>query len=223
MPHTEELLSKWMSKYSPNENFIKDGIVNISYWDRAPDKILFFLKELNMAPGSWSATRPPEIQRDFRKTVDEHPWKTVGQWAYGILNRRTMKAFYEANQEDNYSSACRSVAIVNLKKIAGDNSSRPREIIEYAIRNAEFLREQIELISPNIVVCCGRNLVFNIARKIFKDAREAELVYERKDFVQGRLYRGEKYYWIDFVHPRMRKGTQKEKYDSLMDIVGKIP
>lgn len=223
MPHTDHLLSRWMSTYGRNEKFIKDGIINISYWKKAHEKILFLLKEVNMAPGSWSDSRPFEVQRDFRKTADEAPWKEVGQWAYGILNRKKQKSFDEANTESNYSKAYRSVAIVNLKKIAGGNRSNSHVIRKYAIQDAEFLRKQVDLIVPKIIVCCGKNLIFNIAKTIFPDAREAKLIFEKSIFIPGKLFKGKKYFWVDYVHPVMRRGKQKDKYASLMNIVSRIP
>jgi len=92
MPHTEELFDKWMAT-RPEEKFIKDGIINIEQWDKTPEKVLFLLKEINLAPGSWSDTRPLDVQRDFRRTADEAPWKEIGQWAYCVLNRLHQPSF----------------------------------------------------------------------------------------------------------------------------------
>jgi hypothetical protein len=224
MPHTEELLNKWI-KRRPDEKFIKDGIINISEWVKTQEKILFLLKEVNLAPGSWSATRPIDIQRDFRKTADQAPWKEIGQWAYGVLNRQNKPSYLDANDQVNRSHACRSVAIVNLKKTGGGNSSNPSTIRKYAIQDADLFREQVDLIDPNIIVCCGKNLNFNIAKEIFHDACRAELIFERRDFIVGRLFKGEKYFWIDYVHPQMRArgGTHEIKFSSLLNIAEKIP
>ena len=223
MPPTEDLLDQWMSTYSHDEKFIKDGIINIEYWGKTQENILFLLKEINLAPGSWSATRPLDVQRDFRKTANEAPWKEIGQWAYGILNRKNQPPFDEANNKNNRNKACRSVAIVNLKKIGCGNNSNSSIIKRYAIRDAEFLRKQIDLINPKIIICCGKNLNFNIAKQVFSDAYAAKELINKSDFIPGRLLKGKRYYWVDYVHPRMRKGKEAEKYGSLLNLVESIP
>lgn len=119
--------------------------------------------------------------------------------------------------------SCRSIAIVNLKKTGGGNTSNPSIIKEYAIRDAEYLRKQIELIVPKIIICCGKNLNFNIAKEIFQDAREAMLIFEKSNFIPGRIFKGERYYWVDYVHPQMRKGTHEIKFNSLLSLVERIP
>jgi len=72
-------------------------------------------------------------------------------------------------------AACRQVAIVNLKKTAGGNASSSKVITQSALEDQDLLREQLARLNPSIVVCCGKDLVFSLAQKIFPDdAAKAE-------------------------------------------------
>jgi len=220
----DSLFERWRSTYTDEDKFICDGIINEDKWSRATDRVLFLLKELNLAPGSWSASQPFEVQRDFRKTVDERPWKEIGQWAYAILHRREKPRFADADAVANYEQACRSIAIVNCKKTAGSNSSSFSEIKKYAIRDKEFINAQIQLIDPSIIVCCGKNTSFQLAKKLFQDANDAKLHYQSTaNDLSGRIWKGSRYWWVDYVHPSMRVGTRKRKYDGLLELATQIP
>ena len=91
-------------------SFSEDGIINEELWNKAGSKrqILFLFKERNKDGG----------ERDFRKLLneDKNPWPTVGYWSYGLQNITDLPRFEEAVK--NSKDACRSSAIVNLKKVS---------------------------------------------------------------------------------------------------------
>lgn len=222
MTQTDLLFERWRSTYTDEDIFICDGIINEDKWCKTTDRVLFLLKELNLAPGSWSDSRPFQVQRDFRKTVEEAPWQEIGQWAYAILHRKQNPSFKDA--VTNYSQACRSIAIVNYKKTAGSNSSSASEIRKYAIQDKEFINEQISLINPSIIVCCGKNMAFRLSMEIFQDAKAAKLIYRSSsNDLSGSYRKGLQYHWIDYVHPSMRVGTRERKYYSLLELAKQIP
>lgn len=47
------------------------------------------------------------------------------------------------------------LALVNVKKTSGDSASDWKEIFSYAQDHASLLREQLDILNPNIIVCCG--------------------------------------------------------------------
>ena len=97
MTSIDLLLERWRQTYSNEDKFICDGIINEEAWSKTTDRVLFLLKELNLALGSWSDSIPLEVQRDFRKTVNEAPWREIGQWAYAILHRKEKPSFKDAD------------------------------------------------------------------------------------------------------------------------------
>ena len=219
METLDSLFEKWEQRY-PNDKFIYDGIINESLWNKAKWKILFLLKELNLAPRSYSDHLPSIIQKDFRLTCNQEPWKEIGQWAYALLHYSARPSFTEAKQ--NCREACRSIAIANFKKVAGGNSSSASQIQRYARQDKEFLQKQINIIGPDIIVCCGKNMAFNLAKELFDDANNADFICsqpESEKMLPGSSYRGDRHIWIDFVHPSMRKGSRELKYNSLLNLM----
>ena len=218
----EELLDRWevfVRTQNPAETFVRDGIINETLWRTAPQRIMFLLKENNCAPNSVSANAPLAQQRDFRLLCNERPWAEIGQWAYGLLYPSSNPEFAEANEHRD--RACRQIAIVNLKKTPGDNTSSNDEIKKYALRDKELLQEQIVLLHPDIVVCCGKDFVFPMAQELFEDAQSAEEIASRP--LPGcrnpiRVFQGSCRAWVDFIHPSMRRGSRQEKYENLMEL-----
>lgn len=47
------------------------------------------------------------------------------------------------------------LALVNVKKTPGSRESDWKEIFSYAQDHASLLREQLDILNPNIIVCCG--------------------------------------------------------------------
>jgi hypothetical protein len=112
---------------------------------------------------------------------------------------------------------------MNLKKIPGTNEADHAKIAHCAREDRALLLEQMSILHPDVVVCCGRDLVFSLAKQIFPDAQQAECVISRSRTSQrlpGRVFQGGAT-WIDFVHPGIwGKGiTSAVKYDSLIDLL----
>jgi hypothetical protein len=217
----DQLFDEWEKRHR-GSLFVRDGIVNEAEWRAATKRIVFLLKENNCGPSSVSFGATHEEQRDFRLLCNKRPWAEIGQWSYGLLNLPSSPTFGEA--EKHRDAACRQVAIINLKKTAGGNASSSKVITQFALRDQDLLRKQVGRLDPSIVVCCGKDLVFSLAQKIFlDDAAEAE--EKASAFVLGcrtpvRILRAgpSKIWWIDFVHPSMRRGSREKKYEQLMEL-----
>jgi hypothetical protein len=208
----DELFDEWESRY-PGCLLVRDGVINPGAWETAPQRIVFLLKENNCGPRSFSARQAPEYQRDFRLLCNRDPWREIGQWAYALLHLPSTPDFATADR--HFAEACRQIAVVNLKKIAGDNSSQAEKITEYARRDGELLQAQLAILDPDTVVCCGKALVFRLAQELFDDARAAEVVVAKSS---GRVLRGPRATWFDYVHPRMRRSSRETKYRHLMEL-----
>jgi hypothetical protein len=93
-----------------------------------------------------------------------------------------------------------------------------RVVHSYAVRDRERLQQQLGLIDPEVVVCCGKDVVFPVAREIFDDAADAqEIATVNCAGVSGRCLRGERL-WIDFVHPSWRIASRK-KFEVLRQLI----
>lgn len=197
----DNLFSEWKKvRPSYRTSFSEDGIINEELWDGAKKKIVFLFKERNGGEG------------DFRKLLDKdiNPWPVVGYWSYGLQNVTDNYLPNFEKAQKNKKAACRSSAIVNLKKTPGGGSSNMENIQQIAFLDKEFIEEELRIISPEIIVCGG---IFDICRQLW-DINEmiSERVYKTaifKDIV-----------WIDFVHPASRI-SQDILYYALLYFFGK--
>jgi hypothetical protein len=113
---------------------------------------------------------------------------------------------------------------MNLKKTAGGNASSAKEIANVARQDKDFLRDQLEILNPSFVVCCGKRFIFSLARELFPDAHDAVLINsedEPKGMISGRFFRGTSL-WIDYVHPSIRGYTRELKFNVLVNMVSQV-
>lgn len=200
-----KLFIEWENdKPSYRNSFSRDGIINEELWNKVEAKrqILFLFKERNQDGG----------EPDFRKLLDKdpNPWPVVGYWSYGLQNivDNYLPNFEEAKK--NSKDACKSSAIVNLKKTPGRGSSNMEEIQHIASSDKERIEEELRIISPEIIVCGG---TFGICEQLWNmDEKMSERVYKTAIF--------KNIAWIDFVHPAARV-NQDILYYALLYFFGK--
>jgi len=184
MSKTEELNKLFLKWKKNSPSFSEDGIINEELWNGADRKIVFLFKERNGG------------ERDFRKLLDEdpNPWPVVGYWNYGLQNITDIFLPEFKKAMDNSKNACRSSAIINLKKAPGRGSSDMEEIYNIARLDKDRIEEELRIILPEIIVCGG---TFGICKQLWNiNEAISERVYKTtvfKDII-----------WIDFVHPAAR-------------------
>jgi len=184
------LFEKWKESYGEErEDFAEDGIVCEEKWETARRKILFLMKETN------------EFNRDLRHLIREKKdWNVLGYWAYGLLHATVdyIPPYKEAEKEQKCGEALPllSSAVMNLKKLKGGSSADMEKIKEATERDKKRIKEELRIIKPEIVVCCGTWYVV-------KKTLLAEEEYSSIGTLE-RCYRYEDAVWIDFVHPGAR-------------------
>ena len=191
------LFHQWKQSYGKQAiDFSADGIIDEDAWNTTTLKTLFLMKETN------------DFRGDLRIFVQDNPWEVVGQWAYGLKNSSHAKypLFNEAQDSTNYRDGCISSAIVNLKKLTGEGTANMAKVEEAALRDADFIREEIEIMDPDVVVCCGSG-VFNIARKIIPGLSDSVAVDP-----DGKCFQHGKTVWINHCHPSARYGRYMMYY-----------
>ena len=124
-----------------------DGIVCEERYENTNPKILFIAKEPNHPEG-------PGF--DFREWWNEEVWGGFSirlcEWAYGILNGFPPLAQFDEKTDEYKLDIMRSIAFMNLKKAGGGNQADPQEIRRFTERDQDFLRRQIEIIDPDVIV-----------------------------------------------------------------------
>ena len=160
MDRFAELFNRWRnSKEEYTSNFSEDGIIDEKKWNiSSKKKVLVVLKETNNYSKDLRA-----LIRDDWKGAKNYLWKNVGRWVYGIQN--TTKAFIpDRSDADVYrNEALLSSAVINLKKTKGRSNSDMNEVRKYAIEDANFIREEFNLINPEVIIC---GYTFGIVKEI---------------------------------------------------------
>ncbi len=152
MLQTEDELDQEMcSKYG--SSCIRDGITNIEKFYKEKYQILWILKEANAPDGNaWDMRHFHQDVRSYNRW--RQTYQKIVQTSHGILN-----AIHDYNKipesDDIVVDAMNSIAFINVKKVGGGASSKWKVINQHYADHKEFLHDQIEKISPNIIINCS--------------------------------------------------------------------
>lgn len=177
-----------------NYKFFRDGVVNESKWNEADNiKVLFLLKEVNdqceyseeeILENGWLSL---VNKKDVPDIFEEYMWRKLAfiykgiceaikndceadpeQWTY-FRTEEGKNSFSKEEQEYWINK----VAVMNLKKLGGGgyaDKEKSSYTVHYKEHCEEFalqIKEQIEMISPDIIVCCSPEVYDNLNRKVF--------------------------------------------------------
>ncbi|WP_151639472.1 hypothetical protein [Noviherbaspirillum aerium] len=172
-----QLFARWRASSDVFErHFVEDGIISPPEWIKAPLRVLFLLKETNDYEKSITALIRDVVTTQRKSALWRRPtFHNIGRWAHGL-------AYGTDGGDEDFRMASRnrrrallSCAVINLKKTTGGRAATVA-VEQAAARDAAFLREQIGLVNPEIVVCGG---TFNSVRQhLFPGlVKVADLVY----------------------------------------------
>ena len=210
----DELMTLWRQWHIENgkERFILDGIVSPStFCCQSEPKICFLLEEGYYTPETDYEMDPnfknpwnKYIKKvdghyiyDFRKNLQcEDPWYMWHRVAFMTASILTGMGF-----EANVENALSKIAVINIKKSEGlPQSDLYGDIANYAFDDKELLQKQIELISPDIIIC-GRTFDVCCYSELFDKLNMTHIC----DFSNGSgLYKAMKYedkIILDTYHP----------------------
>lgn len=198
-----DLMDRWYKlKNSDDNGFVWDGIINYDNWMHNDLKLAFFLKEAYTKNGEdkWDISEQYN-NCDGRFIVGNNANQSMHnrlvEWAYAadsIMHGKSGVKREDAikNDYENARNAMLKCAVLNIKKIAGNTSSKDNNLRTMALRDKVLLNEQIEIIKPNIIVFCStfgnilKDILYTGAQKIAGTTRCYEM--------DGMLL-------IDFLHP----------------------
>lgn len=144
----DELFLQWESHFS-FEYFVKDGIFNPALF--SSPRILYVLRDAHIDKEKAS---PPYDLRDIVKCPkgEGRTWNNIARWTQALLDNANYSDVETINP-DSLSTQLSRVAAMNLKKEAG--GARAKEIRRYAIEHREWIKKQIAIINPDIIIACG--------------------------------------------------------------------
>lgn len=137
---------------------VYDGIVDSETYEKTQPKILVLLKEANHknAQESWHLTT--FLSKGARNQTNNPTWDNVARFVERVLatdeniNWEDLKGDNQNRRKEYLKKIC----AINVKKVPGGSSADENEIKNVTKRDAELLREQIDLCNPNLIICgCG--------------------------------------------------------------------
>lgn len=160
-------LDKLCMEHFQNRAYVADGIFfgsNADAWNSIHPKVLFVLKQ----PNSDDLLGEDYREYDFDTCIGEQVWRELLSRLYGIM--RTSETGFPTYQEAAGTKAQKEAftqypfAVINLIKDSGAGSTYTPELKKLVSENLVFLQKQLDLLCPNIIVCCGSG-VFDIVNQ----------------------------------------------------------
>jgi hypothetical protein len=201
----DQLLSKMEDHYLldgiPKEKeFIRDGP---SHWDKYQEKskprIVFLAKESH---SSFHPSTPSKVNNPFSRNV--------ARWANLIMAAEDTNSNIKNLYSDELQEAWDSIAIVEIKKIDDDKTDSPdSDIKKFAWIGRDFLKQQLELLDPHIIVCCATLESYDIINNYSEQEKKLheKLIYNQEGIRAWTIWNA----WdqkdvivLDFCHPSKR-------------------
>ncbi len=176
-PALEKLFDEWAKKHAeklstdapyfmpeqekPYGGFVRDGIINIESWKKQKVRICFILNE---AGGREDMEHYPDdfdlaAEWNERGSFSKFMFK-IAVWTKAIQDAFLPPVTYKKSDVSKIrDDLIRSIAVVNIKKSDGQRRSDFERLFNFAVEDAEELKRELEIVNPNIIVCC-ENLKF---------------------------------------------------------------
>jgi hypothetical protein len=206
-----DIFDRWQEKYG-SEPLFRDGVLSQEDWDNAHPKILFLLKE---SYGDWFEVNGPI---PIKSGNNKQFFPNIALWKYLVshyLNTKVLPPFpssLELLPEFQNGDGClKEIAYVNVKKKLGTSISNSKEIQHFALRDKELLAEQMDMLNPDVVICCG---TFWSYHPIYDGNKTIVPISKR-------IYKHGSRMIIDFYHPGYYafRGGQSGLYDKLKELL----
>ncbi len=198
----DELFKTWMESYPEDQRnlFCQDGLmlkadksVDVNdLWRKAQRRVAFILKD---NPDGWGNDTRLWLQDAKNADILGNRFlTTLAEILYALLHLDAtedsrLKLCYNKihgalrqNVADNFINTA-PFAFIEAKKLAGGKTVSQREMGEAMERDCEYLKQELGILRPNIIVCFDRyNSQFNfITRRYFGDKEAQVIEYDYTD------------------------------------------
>ena len=192
---TAALFHRW-KKARPMYEFVHDGIADFSEWCKAQPKTLFLLKE--NPDNEWEP-------KEGLTTSSGRFSQNIARWHHALkclLNDYSKIPLFDV---DGLPKVIKDIALVEVKKTnQGRRTSERKEIHAFADRDKTFLRDQIEIIQPDVVVCCGTGDAYEsiiYGNEAWKPIESSQVSFTNDENNTRQCYSHRGRLVIDFYHP----------------------
>lgn len=202
----DELFGRWKGH---RHGFLCDGAGR--EFDQEPIRVVYLLKE---AVGNIDGE---EAAWDLRDFIDDGgrrwTWNNIARWTAFVLDGAPWSGVVDMPLQKR-APLIRRITGLNLKKVPGASVSDMRVIHRFAMEDSQWIREQLSLYKPHLIVACG---TFCVAEPL--------LGYSEANRVQleaGTCHVSEEWgVLLNFWHPQARI-SPKNLFDSFVARVGQL-
>ena len=218
----QALFSAWKAKQG-YKYFISDGVFNEEELDKQDYRILFVLKEANWenATADLCELLLSEKSSGYWKT-----WNNIARWTKAILEGGDYPRYVSKSDKTYW---LKKIIAMNLKKVGGDEHAEDETIYSFAQNDRVYLKQQIELYNPDIIICCGRGTGKNadilhdvvFEKDEVSDWQEPILKY---NYFLAKVNNKENVPVVSFYHPQMRGSHQlfEKRFEEMKYIAGQL-
>jgi hypothetical protein len=195
-----ELFNRWKNEMALSFN--ADGIINLKIWGKTSPKIMFVLKETNALKGDLRHFLASGGSDTYYRT-----WNNVVRWTEVVL----CDTYSEHIDDERRTKILSHVCAVNLKKECGGAKSKKSEIQFAARRDSEFIKEQMSLYLPDLVITCGFGLVGDTLRDIIYNEKNSEWKHDINElyyYKSVEINKNKPIYVISMPHPNRASKTK---------------
>ncbi len=154
----DELFDRWVQAYPDpvRDGFHRDGIVHEATYQSEDHRVLFVLLEPNSRGGAYDRYYGWDLRRVFgEEALSKSININLARWTRVLLDGcETMEQFDGRGAQ----SQIHRIAVMNLKKIAGSGTADYIRAAALAWQDRHFIREEVAIIRPTVVVACGERV-----------------------------------------------------------------
>lgn len=178
----ESLFKKWIKQseingeavdYKGDIIFTQDGIVEkydksidaVSDWTLSKKRIMFIVKDQPTDdPDDATSWMKDKDVRDLLPTkTNFFPKLAFAFWALWNSNKGNAEIFRNPSYEFNFNEIkglwnSAPFALIEAKKQGGDPKIDDKVLENYINLYSKFLSKEIDILNPNIIVCCGQKI-----------------------------------------------------------------
>ena len=211
-------------KISDNENEIFpifDGPLSVKEYFNSPIKIMWLMKEAYGDDFDFTDIIEKNYEgflNDFINGKSRTTWHPVVYTTYGILNNLEWKIIPDIKDDSEIVKCLKNVAWVNIQKLPSSTGTTTNmNNINIAFEKYQtIIKNQIELLNPDIIICGGIYRTPGLLEKIFDTS-----IVDKIEDSWVEYNNSSNFLILSAYHPSCRR--KKEKYvNDINDVVKKI-
>ena len=146
------LFDKWRILHP---ELVTDGIIDEEAYTKSKIKILYLLKEVNGGE-NW------DLCEFIAGGARAQTWNNITRWTMGLQNLDKDIPWNDMENitENQRKEILKSVCVVNVKKTSGGHTADSKKLEEAAEEDSAFLRKQLAIYEPEVIICCGTDWLY---------------------------------------------------------------